>query len=75
MKRKTDTWTDEDIKRALAEVESGCSIRQARQKFYIPYPTLREWYYGVRTSQKRGPPAILSPEEEQKLVDYILAMC
>ena len=50
-------------------------MRKASQEFNIPYSTLREWCYGVRTSRKRGTSAVLNPTEERQLVDYLVNMC
>lgn len=73
--KQTGTWTDEELQAALALIENGSTIKAAAQQYVIPYSTLREWTYTVRTSRKHGPPAVLSPKEEQHLVDYVIAMC
>ena len=40
--RKTLTkYTDEDVKKALEEVNRGCSVRSAAEKYNIPQATLR----------------------------------
>lgn len=56
-------------------VGDGAGMRKASQEFNIPYSTLREWCYGVRTSRKRGTSAVLNPTEERQLVDYLVNMC
>jgi hypothetical protein len=40
----------------------------------IPYSTFREWCYGVRTTRRRGPGGVLSPEEEEQIVEYLVKM-
>ena len=50
-------------------------MREASKKHGIPYSSLRDWCYGVRTSRKRDPPPILNPVEEQLIVEYLLSMC
>ena len=51
------------------------SIRSASQKFKVPFPTIRCKHRGSYDVEKRsGPATILTREEEQQLVDYILLM-
>jgi hypothetical protein len=50
-------------------------MRKAAATYNIPYSTFREWYYGVRTSRKKGPPTVLKPAEEEELVNYLVQMC
>ena len=73
--RKNGIWTDDDLKRALAAVDDGMNIHKASKTFHIPYFTLREWCYGQRTSKKKGNKGVLTLEEEQLLVDWLLRMC
>ena len=59
---------------ALLEHESGASMRQAAVLYGIPYATFRDWCCGVRNSRKRGATGVLNLEEEEQLVEYLLAM-
>jgi hypothetical protein len=60
---------------ALADFDSGMSMRRAALTHGIPYSTFPEWCYGMRKSRKRGPAGVLSPGEEAQLVEYLLSMC
>ena len=72
---KRGIWTDSQLHDALAAVDGGMSMKKASDLYHIPYSSFREWYYGLRTSRKMGPPAVLSPSEEKQLVDYCIRMC
>ena len=50
-------------------------MKEASHRYNIPYSSVRDWCYGIWRSRKRGPLAVLNPEEKQLLVDYLLAMC
>lgn len=73
--RRQGAWTDTQMRDAMAAVDGGMSMKKASTLHHIPYSTFREWCYGVRTTRKRGPPAVLSPSEEQQIVNYIIRMC
>ena len=72
---KRGTWTDSQLHDALVAVDGGMSMKKASDLYHIPYSSFREWCYGLRTSRKMGPPAVLSPSEEKQLVDYCIRMC
>lgn len=74
-RRRTWLWTDEQLREALATVDDGMSMRKATTTFNIPYSSFREWCYGIRSTRKKGPPTVLSPEEEDELVKYMIQMC
>ena len=73
-RRKNSTWTDAALKAAIDAVDGGTSMNAAAKEFVIPYSTLREWCYGVRSSRQRGPDPTLNAVEEQQIVDYLVAM-
>ena len=50
-------------------------MKDTFHRYNIPYSSVRDWCYGIRRSYKRGLPTIWNSEEEQLLVDYVLAMC
>jgi hypothetical protein len=60
---------------ALEDFDSGMSMRNSASAHGIPYSTFREWCYGVRKSRKRGPISVLSLEEENQIVEYLVKMC
>ena len=72
--KRNSFWSDEQMSSALLEHESGASMRQAATVHGIPYSTFREWCNGVRKSRKRGGTTVLTLQEEDQLVQYLLAM-
>ena len=67
-------WSDEDLRLAIGALDSGYSMREICEAFSIPRISLRDHYNGRVTSRKMGPPSILTKEEEDKLVFYIVEM-
>ena len=61
-RRRNGLWTDEDLQRAMAAIDDGMNINKASKTFHIPYSSLRDWCYGVRTSRKHGAHCTRSPE-------------
>ena len=59
---------------ALEDFDSGMSMRNSTGNHSIPYSTFRKWCYGVRKTQKRGPGGVLSPKEEEQIVEYLVRM-
>ncbi|XP_059073557.1 uncharacterized protein LOC131874281 [Cryptomeria japonica] len=56
---------------AMKDVEDNSySIRAAAKKWGIPASTLTYWLLGLTTTKRRGPPTILSLEEELEIVDW-----
>ena len=70
-RRRIGLWTNQQLREASAAVDGGMSMRKAAATYNIPYSTFREWYYGIRTSRKKGP----KPDEEEELVNYLIQMC
>ena len=50
-------------------------MKKAAKDHDIPYTTFRGWCYGKTRSRKRGMKAVLSPEEESLIVDFLIRMC
>ncbi|XP_059077024.1 MFS-type transporter clz9-like [Cryptomeria japonica] len=64
-------WTEEDMECAMKDVEDNSySIRAVGKKWGIPTSTLIFWLSGLTTTKRRGPPMILSLEEELEIVDW-----
>lgn len=72
---KTRAWTTNQLKDAIAVVDRGMKMKKASDLFYILYLSVCEWCYGLRTTRKRGPPTILSPSEENQIVDNCIRNC
>lgn len=74
-KNKYLTYSKDALTEALNAVAKEMSIQSASQKFKVPFSTIRCKYKGIYDVEKRsGPATILTREEEQQLVDYILLM-
>jgi hypothetical protein len=73
--RKNGNWTNEQLRKALAAVDDGQSMKKAAEENHIPYSSFRDWCYGKTRSRKRGVKAVLSPEEEAQIVDFLIKMC
>ena len=71
---KNGAWSTAQLQRAKAAHERGMSLHAAATTFEIPKSSLRSHIVGKVLSRKRGAATVLSPAEEQQLVDYILAM-
>lgn len=63
-KKKRKTYTDAELKEALASVANGTSIYQASKQFYIPETTLRNKRDGKYGENKCGVAPVLALSEE-----------
>lgn len=68
-------YSPEAIEKCLDEIAQGSSIKAASNKYGIPRSTLRyrlssKWQKTV----KKGPSSVLSKEEEDKIVSWIIGM-
>ena len=62
-------WTEEEMEHAIEDVENNFfSIRGAAKKWGIPVSSLSYWLVGLTTTKIKGPPTILSLEEELEVV-------
>jgi len=69
-------WTDESMKAAVASVvNETLGLREASRVYNIPVETIRRRVNGsVRMGCKPGPTAVLTDEEEDRLVSYLISM-
>ena len=69
-------WAQNDLEKAVGQVIAGhMSLRKAAAFYGIPKSTLSEYTTGRRTiGSTRGPPTILTADEERKIVDWALEM-
>ena len=67
-------WTNAQLHAALAAHERGMSMNGAATAFNIPRSSLRAHLTGTVLSRKRGAAPVLTPNEEQQLVDYVIGM-
>lgn len=66
-------YSQQNLNDALDAVSKGLSIRDASKRFQVPFSTIRCKVKGIyAVGKKSGPSTILTTEEEQKLVDWIL---
>jgi hypothetical protein len=49
-------------------------MKKASEKYSIPFSSVREHCYGIRTSRIRGARGVLTPEEEAQLGDWLVRM-
>ena len=73
-KKKNGNWSTADLEKAIEAIEGGAKIATAARAVNIPVSTVREHFFGKSKGRKRGPAAILSPEEEQELKTFLLEM-
>jgi hypothetical protein len=59
----------------LAAIDDGATMKKAAEENGISYSSFRNWYYGKTRSQKRGEKAVLSHEEEDQIVEFLIKMC
>jgi len=76
-KHQRAQWSEQNLKDAIAAVETGVSLKKASKDFSIPRTTLRNHLKmkekgGQFASKKLGRPTVLSSEQETELVNLIL---
>ena len=75
MAAKRKLWQEDAMKEAVAFVQDGNSLRRAARLYNVPVETLRRRVNGMVTLDcKPGPSTILTREEEQCLVGYVIEM-
>ena len=72
--KKRSRWTDNDLKDALSALDSGYTIKDVCEAFRIPRSLLKDHYKGRVRGRKMDPKAILTIEEEENLVEYMMTM-
>ena len=72
---KNGNWTDDQLRKALAAVDDGISMKKVAEENGIPYSSFRDWCYGKTRSHKRGVKAVLNLEDEAQIVDFLIKMC
>ena len=61
-------WTTDQLDKAKEAVKSGqLNTNQAAEMYRIPYSTLRDHLKGNSKKRYRGPPTVLSFEEEKEI--------
>lgn len=70
--RRKIQYSKDSLKKAVAAVQEGMTLRKASLKFGVPRSTLRSKINHLYPNERPGPPSILSPEQEEELVDWII---
>lgn len=73
--KKNGNWSDDQLRRALAEVDNGVTMKRAAVNNDIPYTTFRDWCYGKTRSRKRSVKGVFTPHEEAQIVQFLITMC
>ena len=58
----------------MIEVDRGVSMKEAAQKYNISYTTFPRCYYGITTTRHCGAKIVLTPGEEEQIVQYFVHM-
>lgn len=72
---KNGNWTDDQLKRALEAVDEGQTMKKAAEENNIPYSSFRDHCLGKTRSRCRGVKGVLTLEEEDEIVQYLIRMC
>jgi len=69
-------WDVLDLTNAIDDVrQNRLSLRQAERRYNIPKSTIARYVNGeVTVGTKSGPPPLLTPEEEEALVEWISSL-
>lgn len=70
--RKNMMYTPQQVQSALSMIRRGISIRRASKLQHIPESTLRAVLARGSTSCKQGKPTVLTKEEEDRIVRWII---
>jgi hypothetical protein len=73
--KKNGNWSTENLRQGIAAVDNGMSMKRAAEAYGIPYSSFREWCYGRIRTRLRGAKGVLTVEEEEQLVKYLIDMC
>lgn len=74
--KKRGNWDSDDLVRAIKDVAEGrLSVRGAAEKYQIPKSTIHDHIsLKVKEASRHGPAPILTKEEENELVQWIIKM-
>ena len=74
--RKRGNWAFEDLEKAVGEVQEGSlSVREAAAKYSIPKGTIHDHASSkVKQGSRPGPAPVLTEDEEEELVKWIIKM-
>lgn len=73
---RKNSYTQKDINAALEQMKNGMPLRQATKMYNVPRSTLYgKWKNIYPVNCTKGPPTILSKEEELKLKEWIVYCC
>jgi hypothetical protein len=74
-KRRIGQWSDEALEKAInAITDDRMKLNVTSKMFEIPTSSLRDDLYTKTTSRQRDKSPTLKPDEEDKLVDYVIKM-
>lgn len=66
-------YTEEDVRKALSEINDGASVSAMAKKYRIPRSTLSGKKVGkYPVAVRKGPPTVLSQDEEQNIEKWLL---
>ncbi|CAH2090565.1 unnamed protein product [Euphydryas editha] len=68
-------YTEEDILKAIEEVQNGMPKKAAATKFGVPRATIQFRLSSLFVKSKPGPNTVLTEDEEKVLVDWIITCC
>lgn len=74
-KKKRMLYNQKDMQKALEAVSCGMPINTASKQYSVPRTSLFNKINKVYTSDKPGPPTILTSREEENIVKWIWKMC
>lgn len=72
--RKNMQYTSECLSAALVSIRKGSRIRQVSRSSGIPESTLRDKLKGLHQQSKPGAPTVLTGDEENRIVEWVLDM-
>ena len=73
-KKKRENWSHKDMREAINLLDCGYKMHEVCEALNILRSPLRDHYNGRIKGRKMGPKSILTKEEEDKVVDYVIEM-
>ena len=74
MAQKRKFWSDESMRAAMESVSEGKGLREAAGLYNVPVETLRRVTGKVDIDCRPAPPTVLTKEEEETIVCYLIQM-